>query len=119
MVTETKAYWSDCGSIFYLDGKGWGLTDTLQNIYLGKEDDIKKFLDTGELSNELNPMQRQVLVKIQEYRKEDGIGIREADLERANITRGSGHKPKAVRLPSARKGVSIPSPNKAIKSLSG
>ena len=38
---DAKNYWSECGQVFFCDGKGYGLTDTLQTICLGNEDDIK------------------------------------------------------------------------------
>ncbi len=71
---ETRDYWSECVQIFFHYGKGYGLTDNLQNICLGNEDDIRRFLETGKLNNELNPIQRQVLSEILDYRKEQGIG---------------------------------------------
>ena len=37
---EIKDYWGDCGQVFFCGGKGFGLTDTLQTICLGNEDDI-------------------------------------------------------------------------------
>ena len=61
---EVRNYRSDCGQVFFCDGKRYGLTDTLQTICLGKEDDIKKFFETGELNNELHPTQRQLLNEI-------------------------------------------------------
>ncbi len=39
---ELNDYWSDCRLVFFRYGKGYGLTNTLQSIYLGREDDIKK-----------------------------------------------------------------------------
>ena len=71
---DTRNYWSDCGQVFFCDGKGYGLTDTLRTICLGNEDDIKKFFDTGELNNGISSTQRQVLNKILEYRKEVSSG---------------------------------------------
>ena len=106
-MSEPKNYWSDCGQIFFCEGKGYRLTDTLQTICLGKEDDIKKFFDTGELSKELNPTQRQVLVQIQEYRKEQGIGTREADMVGAGNNGASRDKPKATRQSTPRKRLAL------------
>ena len=71
---EHKDYRSECGQIFFCYSRGYGLTDTLQTICLGNEDDIKKFFDTGELSNDLHPTQRKVLNQILEYRKEVSSG---------------------------------------------
>ena len=52
---ETGDRWSEGSQIFFTGGKGWGITGTLQNICLGKEDDIQKFFETGELNDELDP----------------------------------------------------------------
>ncbi len=69
---EKRDYWSDCGQVFYCDGNGYGLANTLQTVYLGSEDNIKKFFETGELNDGLNSIERQVLLDIIEYRKEQG-----------------------------------------------
>jgi len=117
---EKRDYWSDCGQVFFLDGYGWGITDSLQTISLGKEDDIKKFFDTGELNNELNPTQRQVLTGILEYRKEQGIGrtdTRAADMERAGNNGASRHKPKATRQSTPRKRLALRSSKQKSKNL--
>ncbi len=112
MVTESKqpkepkGRWSDCRQIFFEGGEGYGLTATLQTICLGKEDDIKKFFDTGELNNNLKPIQKQVLVEILDYRKEEGYGTaatRAGDMERAGNNGTSRHKPKATRSLAFRK----------------
>ena len=103
---ETRDCWSECEQIFFHYGKGYGLTETLETVCLGKEEDIKRFFETGELNNELNPIQRQVLSQIQEYRKEQGIGTtdtRAADMERAGNNGASRRKPKATRLLASRK----------------
>ena len=116
-----KDYWSDCVLIFFTGGFGWGLTDKLDNICLGNEDDIKKFFETGELNNELHPTQRQVLNAILDYRKEQGIGTtdtRAANMERAGNNGASRRKPKATRLLTPRKRLPLrPSRTKG-KSLS-
>ena len=69
---DHKDYWSDCGQILFTGGFSWGLTDKLNNICLGSEDNIKKFFETGELNDGLNSIERQVLLDIIEYRKEQG-----------------------------------------------
>ena len=79
--------WSEDGQIFFCEGYGWGLTETLKTICLGKEADIKKFFDTGELNNELDPTRKQVLNGILEYRKEQGIG-NQPKTERVSDFRG-------------------------------
>ena len=81
---EKRDYWSDCVLVFFCGGKGYGLTDTLQTICLGNEDDIKKFFETGGLSNELNHTQRQVLSQLQEYRKELVNEQSKSDIKRRN-----------------------------------
>ena len=103
---EPKDYWSECVQIFFHYGKGYGVTEDLNPVCLGDEDDIKKFFETGELNNELNSTQRQVLTGILDYRKEQGIGTtdtRAAGMERAGNNGASRRKPKAVRLLASRK----------------
>ena len=39
--------WSKCGQVCYIDGKAWGVTEKLQRICLGDEQDIKKQLAEG------------------------------------------------------------------------
>ena len=119
---EPKDYWSECGQVFFHYGKGYGLTDSLQTICLGNEDDIKKFFQTGELNNELTPTQRQVLTGILDYRKEQGIGTtdtRATDMERAGDNGASRHKPKATRLPTVRKRLPLRPSRSKSKGLSG
>ncbi len=103
---EPKGRWSDCGQIFFEGGEGYGLTATLQTICLGKEDDIKKFFEVGELNNELTPIQRQVLAGILDYRKEEGYG--QPDTGRAGMERAANYgatrgKQKTTRLLASRK----------------
>ena len=107
---EYKDYWSECGQIFFHYGTGYGITPELKTISLGKEEDIQKALNDGELSPDLAPLQRQVLTGIIEYRKEEGIGttdIGTADMERAGNNRTSRHKPKATRPLTLRKGLPL------------
>jgi len=118
---ELKDYWSECGQIFFHYGKGYGLTDSLQTVCLGKEEDILKALETEELPDYLTPMERQALIWIIEYRKGEGIGTtdtRTAGMERASTNGASRRKPKAARLLTPRKRLPLrPSRTKA-KSLS-
>jgi len=53
---EARDYWSDCGQIFFHHSGGYGITSELRNIYLAKEEDILRALETGELGNELHPI---------------------------------------------------------------
>jgi len=118
---EPKDYWSDCEQVFFTGSKGYGLTENLQNICLGKEEDIKKFLDTGEVSNSFNSMQLEVLNQILIFRQEEGIGqstTRAADMERAGDDGTSRRKPKATRLLTARKRLPLRPPRTKNKSLS-
>jgi len=103
---EPKGRWSDCGQIFFEGGEGYGLTATLQTICLGNENDIKKFFSTGELNNKLKPIQKQVLVEIQEYRKEEGYGQPDtggAGMERAANSGAVRGKQKTTRSLASRK----------------
>jgi hypothetical protein len=71
MSDKHRDYWSDCEQVYFLDGYGWGLTDKCQRICLGKEEDILKFFETGELNGNFHPKQKEVLNWILEYRKEN------------------------------------------------
>jgi hypothetical protein len=98
------------------------VTDKLGNIYLGKEEDINKFFETGGLNNGLHPTQRQVLNEILEFRKEQGIGTtntRTTDMERAVNNGASRHKPKATRLLTPRKRLPLRPARTKGKNLSG
>ena len=116
-----KDYWSDCVLVFFTGCFGWGLTDKLDNICLGSEDDIKRFFDTGELNNGLHSTQTQVSSGILDYRKENGIGTtdtRTADMERAGNNGASRRKQKTTRHLTARKGLSLRPSRKKSKNLS-
>ena len=115
---ELRDRWSECGQVSFHCGRGYGLTHSLQTICLGSEDDIQKFFETGELSNELTPEQGEVLTRILDYRKENGFGARTADLERAGNAGASRHKSKATRLPAPRKRLSHRPSRTKSKSLS-
>jgi len=43
--------WSDDGQVCFIDGYGWGLTENLKTISLGKEEDTKKFFETGVINH--------------------------------------------------------------------
>ncbi len=109
---EPKATWSDCDQVFFTGGKGWGLTDSLQTICLGKEEDIKKFLETWELNPDLRPVQRQVLLEIQNYKKERLEDGRKPELKgsrdvRSRPARTTKRRTARIRQPSARKRIPV------------
>ena len=118
---EPKDYWSEDDQIFFHYGKGYGLTENLQSICLGKEEDILDMLNTGVLKDNLTPAQREALMWVIEYRKEQGIGTtdtRAADMERAGDNGASRRKPKATRLFTARKRFPLRPPRTKNKNLS-
>jgi hypothetical protein len=120
LTEQNKSYWSECGQVFFCDGRGYGLIDKLRSINIGSEDDIKKAFDTGELNDQLQPVQRQVLIEILIYRKEQGIGsdAGTTGMERAGNNGTSRRKQKAARLPSSRKRFPLRPPRTKSKSLS-
>ena len=67
---KTKDYWSDCYLINFIDGSSYGLDETGRTWPLGKEVDVLKAMDTGELPDYLTPQQRRVLCHVLELRKE-------------------------------------------------
>jgi hypothetical protein len=119
---ETRDYWSECEQILFHYGKGYGLAETLETVCLGKEEDILKALETGELPDCLTPKERKALAWVIEYRKEQGIGTTDtsgADMERAVNNGATRHKPKTARLLTPRKRLPLRSPRAKGKSLSG
>ena len=67
---KTRDYWSDCGLINFIDGQSYGLDETGRTWPLGKEADVLKAMETGELPDYLTPQQRRVLCHVLELRKE-------------------------------------------------
>ena len=126
MLTESKRQpepkdgWSEDGQIFFHYGEGYGLTEDLHTICLGKKEDIEKFFSTGEINKALSPTQIEVLTQIKENRKERGIGesnTRTASLQRGSHNGASRRKQKATRHLTARKGLSLRLSRKKSKSL--
>ncbi|MBA7633193.1 hypothetical protein ES703_40755 [subsurface metagenome] len=105
---EHKDYWSEDSQVFFTTGKGYGLTEELKTICLGTEEDILRAFNTGELNPNLSPLQRQLLLRIIEFRREEGIGdIGAKSLERAGVNGITGRKQKAARHIKARKRAAI------------
>ena len=67
---KARDYWSDCGLIAFVDGKGWGLDEVGITWCLGSEPDVLKAIETGELPDYLIPQERRVLCHVLELRKE-------------------------------------------------
>ena len=95
-MNEVKDRWSDCEQVFFCNGWGWGLTQDLQSVCLGKEEDVQLELDTGELKPDLNTLQRQILSGILEYRKENGIGTGENNMVGGGSNGIVGNKQKRI-----------------------
>ncbi len=66
----TRDYWSDCGLIYFVDSEGWGLDEEGTTWPLGKEPDVLKAIETGELPDYLTSQERRVLSHVLELRKE-------------------------------------------------
>lgn len=86
MDTEPQNYWSDCQQVFFCGGTGYRLAGRLCAICLGNETDIKKSFETGEISDELGPTRRQVVLGIRGYRKEEDIGTSASAPGRSRIS---------------------------------
>ena len=67
---KTRDYWSDCGLIYFVDGKGWGLDEDGRTWCLGGEPDVLKAIETGELPDCLTSQERRILSHVLEVRKE-------------------------------------------------
>jgi hypothetical protein len=121
MSDKRRDYWSDCGQVFFLDGWGWGLTEKCQRICLGKEEDILKFFETGELNGDFHPKQKRELSWILEYRKEQGYGqstSRTAGMEREGNNGVIRRKSKAIRSLTSRERIPLRLSRTKNKSLS-
>ena len=108
-MPEHKSYWSECGQAFFTGGWGWGCTETGQDICLGTEEDINKSLEQGKITNDdLPAKQRIVLLKIIEYREEQGIGdTRAKGMERTESTGTTWHRKKNAGQFKKRQRISI------------
>ncbi len=109
---QPRAYWSDCGQVFFCDGKGYGLTTALQTICLGAEVDILEAFSTGKLPDCLNSLQHQVLTAILDYRKEVLHNARAIETKRPGTIRSrpdgaAEHRTVGVRQSPARKGLPL------------
>ena len=113
---QTKDSWSEEGQVFFTGNFGYGITEQLQTICLGKGENIKHFFKTRELSNEFNPIQRQLLREIQVCRKEQLSGKPGDTTEstrkkqaigtggkRARLTANTKHQPLNLRRSPAGK----------------
>jgi hypothetical protein len=96
------------------------VTKELKSIPLGSEEDIKKYFEIGELSNQLKPKRKELLEEILKYRKGQGIGtIGTTGVERASNHGTSRNKTRGVRPPAPRKRLPLRSPRTKSESLSG
>jgi len=119
---EYRDHWSEDGQVYFCDGKGYGLTDTLQTICLGSEEDIEICLNTGQFGPRFRPLQRQVLRQILTYRKEQGIGAAftgAAGMERAVHYGTPRSRPKTTRLHEERERLPLRPPRTKNKGISG
>jgi hypothetical protein len=117
---EYHNHWSEDGQIYFCDGKGYGITDTLQTICLGSEEDIDRYFNTGQFGSGFSPLQRQVLRQILAYRKEQNVGTAStgaAGMERAVHHGASRYKPQAARLPEKRKRLPLRPPRTENKGI--
>ena len=118
---EYRNHRSEDGQIFFCDGKGYGFTERLQNICLGSEEDIERYFQAGQFGDRFNPLQRQVLRQVLDYRKEQGIGTTAstgtAGMERAGNYGTPRRKPKATRLPKTRERLPLRPPRTKDKGI--
>ena len=102
--------WSEDGQIFWLDSYGWGLTEDLCTIRLGKEDKVLKFLETGESDLSPDSLEYKTLVQIREYREENGFGkpdIGTTSVERASPMRPTRYRKENIKSIKTRQRASI------------
>ena len=99
MSDKQRDYWSDCGQVFFLDGWAWGLNDKYQRIRLGSEAEILQFFKDGIISPDTDPILREALNFIKEYRNENGFT---SDI-RSRSARVAKHREASVRQAKTKK----------------
>lgn len=80
-------YWSKDGQVFFSGGRGYALDSELKTVDIGKEADILKAFDTGEITNDLCPGPAEVLQGVLEYRKEIKDNGEQPELQRPGAFR--------------------------------
>ena len=107
---QTFKDWSKDGQVFFTGGKGYAISPTGETICVGKEDDINRLFDTGEMNQDLSPIQKKVLSNILDYRKEliDGkFEPKKPSAFRSRLTRIAEHRTANIKHPKARKGATV------------
>lgn len=108
---ETKDRWSDCKQIFFHHGQGYVVDSNLQTICLGKEEDIKAALISGQIKEGLLPRARDLLRSIIENReiKQDGdtTSSRPRGIQRTRPAKSTRNRQKNTRRFKARQRVPI------------
>ena len=99
MSDKQRDYWSECEQVCFLDGWGWGLTDKYQRIRLGSEAEILQFFKDGIISPDSDPILREALNFIKEYRNENGFT---SDI-RSRSARVAKHREASVRQAKTKK----------------
>jgi hypothetical protein len=99
-------YWSDCGQVQFIDGRGYGIDVTGRTLDIGREADILKAFATGEIASDLCLDRAKILKGILKYRKELTDGdtkhrTGKASLERGRFTRPLRADTAAARPPPA------------------
>lgn len=117
MAEENKDSWSGCGQVYFHNGEGFGLSDKLSNIKLGKQKDILKILNNGLINGKFNDLQTQVLKDILQYRKEEGFGTGETDMVGAGNDGIARRDTEKTRLSTPRKRIALRSSHQKHKNL--
>ncbi len=77
----SRLHWSDGSQLCFIDGHAYGVDSSLRTVYLGKEADVLVCLKKGNVSNDLTPRQRAILVQVQKLENE------RQDKEKASSTK--------------------------------
>ena len=86
-----REYWSDCGQIYFTGGRGYAIAPDLQTVDVGREADILKAFDTGEIVTDLCPGPAEVLQSILDYRKEIKDNGKQPERQRPGAFRSRTH----------------------------
>ena len=69
-IEQSKDYWSECELIYFTDSKAWGVDEDGSTWCLGREPDVLRSMETGELPDYLTLKERQTLSSTLQLRKE-------------------------------------------------
>jgi len=97
---QNRDYWDSTGQIFFTGGKGYGLSQDLKTVCLGREHDILSYLAGGNMPAETSQVTIELLQKIKELKAKGDLENARSEL----IPVKSTSRKRAIRTRSFRTG---------------